>query len=838
MMNSENMNSSDEVSQSVERIRDLINVVRGDIPVNDFYFILLLFVVYNYEYDDFLNSNIINVDNDNFHQELIKVLRKSEVIEAVSVFENTISNIAPFKLKIILEGVFDINFNSAVFDAVLNIMTNAQGKISGEFMQPKEISRFVISLSGFSKLVNKWPIVYNPFAGLCSYGAFLPKESVYYAQELNKKSWAIGLLRMWLFRGELNNVFLEQDDSVKNLLIGAEYDEEKFDLLVATPPFNLKINSFGNTKRRESVEQFLIENGLNSLKENGKLICVTPVGFLFKGGSDKELRKNLIDTGVLETVIQLPSNLFINTVIPVCVLVLNKSNANNGYVKIVDGSSFYSLNKKNKKNERTLDDKGLTKLINSNIENDFQLLVSKEEIEKNDYNLSVNRYFIEDLGLEDIETSKLETLGNLIKVVKREKVIEKTGKVIKIGDLSKDKIDYTKTFKELENRNLGNSLNLLKQDSLLLSMVQVDLKPTAFVKTEGEIYYPPNFIMACLVDPEKINLDYLVLELHKEYVQNQLKSKRMGTAIQRVSRKDLLEIKIVLPNLLEQVDKVNIYRSSILNKKQEDFKELVKSYGIDVADENSFLRHQIAGSLKNVRGTFSAIKQIINEQIVPKLPEALDLKRNPKLETTLFDYLNILERDITNINKSVNVVGQEIDLTELTVSKFNILDFLTNYVNEVKNRGSNLFTISLDIDEDLLIEKQVKGIFVNGDKEFLRRVFNNIIENAEKHGFNNTINPENKIEIDIQYDFDDLEIQVDFGNTGNPLPENYSHEAFIRNGSKTGANAGNGVGGWFMNEVMKLHNGKFGFTDETGPEGLFGEMITTIELTFPIELKL
>jgi type I restriction enzyme M protein len=41
-----------------------------------------------------------------------------------------------------------------------------------------------------------------------------------------------------------------------------------------------------------------------------------------------------------------------------------------------------------------------------------------------------------------------------------------------------------------------------------------------------------------------------------------------------------------------------------------------------------------------------------------------------------------------------------------------------------------------------------------------------------------------------------------------------------------------------MNEIMKTHNGKFGFTDETGWEGIQGDDVTTIELTFPIEIRI
>jgi type I restriction enzyme M protein len=39
---------------------------------------------------------------------------------------------------------------------------------------------------------------------------------------------------------------------------------------------------------------------------------------------------------------------------------------------------------------------------------------------------------------------------------------------------------------------------------------------------------------------------------------------------------------------------------------------------------------------------------------------------------------------------------------------------------------------------------------------------------------------------------------------------------------------------WFVNDMMKLFGGKFGFTDETGSEGIDGEYVTSMELTLPI----
>lgn len=823
--------------KTISIIHTAYNVLEKGINLYDYTFYNLCIILLRKEsVINFNQNNIELTDGD-----LKEVLSERIFQKFKSLDQNIFNpNLVPFLsdglelIFIIEDNIFNKHYKEYT-DLCISLMLKGNDKNTYDAFQPKELTQLMNYFLPEDKNIS----VYNPFAGLCSLGVNLINETKYFAEEINHDLIMLAELKFLIF--DRNNFKIETKNSIQSLV---ENTTDEYDFITFNPPFNLKLSEYTDNRIIQEHKFFSRNNGngliisetFRRLKVNGKMVVVMPDSFLFSSiKKEKDLRKYLVENNYIKYIIKLPSKIFDFSSISINLIVLEKGLNKKGEINLVDASSLIS---KSENKNNSIDFQRIIDVIESKKESDFFTNITSRDIIKNDYNLSVGRYFLRDLGLEESKVKNLVNFDSLISSVKREKNIKRKGKFLKIGDLSNDKLDYIKTFEEIKERDLRIDANLLYQDSLLLSLAFKDLKPTFFTKTKDEIYYPFNNILACIVNTEKVDIDYLVLEFHKEYVKKQLSSRRVGSAILRIGRKDLLNLQIVLPPIAEQLKEVYRFKDSIINQEKNKYSQLVRGHGIEVADENSFLRHQIAGSLKNVRGTFSAIKQIINEQIVSKLPEALDLKRSPKLETTLFDYLNILERDITNINKTVNIVGQEIDLTDLKVSKFNMLDFLTNYVNEVENRGSNLFTISLDLDQDLLIDKQVKGIFVNGDKEFLRRIFNNIIENAEKHGFNNTINPKNKIEIDIQYDFDDLEIQVDFGNTGNPLPEDYSHEAFIRKGSKTGKNAGNGVGGWFINEVMKLHNGKFGFTDETGPEGIFGEMITTIELTFPIELKI
>ena len=72
-------------------------------------------------------------------------------------------------------------------------------------------------------------------------------------------------------------------------------------------------------------------------------------------------------------------------------------------------------------------------------------------------------------------------------------------------------------------------------------------------------------------------------------------------------------------------------------------------------------------------------------------------------------------------------------------------------------------------------------------------------------------------------------------NTGNPFPDNYTQQDFIKKGSKKGNNRGDGYGGWYINEIIKKLNGYFEIKNEGGNDQPTAEKIAThFEITFPI----
>jgi type I restriction enzyme M protein len=815
----ENNSNNDIVLNITNEIWHINNTLRGYLSTEDFDVLLLILSAYkdgliDETIDDYFNGiNDILLDRISVSRKYSKVMGIYEPIIKV-IHNRVIEQIIHILLRIDRELLNQ--YFPEIFDDLLYRFSLAIGKKSGEFILPKEISHFIMDLANLDSNAT----VYNPFAGLASFATFLNPDQRYYGQEMNHRTWALGSLR--LMAKNLEHFEYTQEDSIANWKNFSE-----FDLIVSYPPFNVKLPKYYFDDRSNSFEEFVINKSAYQLPKNGQLICVLPLAFLFKGGREQKFREEIVNEGFINTIISLPPGLLKNTGIPFCIVVFKKSQSPDKYIRFVNANDFVIIKGPR---DRRLSNIKLNEMIALNHENEFVKFVSIDEIHNAGYNLNVQRYFAKEF-LGHVLVPEIAKYFKGSTVCKGEH-----GKFIRIRDLKDDVLDNLLEINGIENKELPlNANKKIEKSCLLLATRWKTLKPTYF-KYEGEPIYISNDIAAVRIDENKVNINYLINELHSNYVKEQIDSYRITGVIPMIRRDDLFNIKIELPSIEEQNKKyysvAKNYIDSFVKESEVDF----KVSRIDIEDENSFLRHQIAGSLKSARGSFKFIKKILEEKLITRAPDLFELKADDKLESTLLTYLNNLERDLTSINKSVNRAGDKIDLMDLHIENFDLLLFIKEYIKGLEIRSKNFYAVNLDLDENAILEFGISAIHIEGDKDLLRKMLDNIIENVEKHAFSYGINNgnQNKIDIYLMYDLEDFTVQLDVSNTGKPLSANMSYESYVRKGSTSGPASGDGTGGWFINEVMKIHKGEFGFTDETGPGGIDSEFVTTIELTFPI----
>ncbi len=136
---------------------------------------------------------------------------------------------------------------------------------------------------------------------------------------------------------------------------------------------------------------------MHSLTSKGKAAIVVPTGFITaQSGIDKKIRKKLVESKMLAGVVSMPSNIFATTGTNVSILFLDKTNTKD--VVLVDASNLGSKVKDSNGNQKTLlsekEEQRIIDVFNAKeVQDDFSVVVSYEDIEAKNYSLSAGQYF-------------------------------------------------------------------------------------------------------------------------------------------------------------------------------------------------------------------------------------------------------------------------------------------------------------------------------------------------------------------------------------------------------------------------------------------------------------
>lgn len=300
------------------------------------------------------------------------------------------------------------------------------GKKAGEFYTPRQVSEVMAQIVAKTAEIES---IYDPTVGsgslLLTVRKHLNKDAQkvlnYYGQEKNTATY--NLTRMNLL---LHGVRPEKMTIQNGNTLGQDWPEDpdrpnegvQFDAVVMNPPYSVKNwNSEGLKVSDPRFEvggvlppdskgdyAFLL-HGLFHLGQNGTMAIVLPHGVLFRGGTEGEIRKRLLDKNYIDTIIGLPEKLFTNTGIPVTVMILKKNRELGAPVLMIDASKCFT--KEGKQN--VLQEKDIAKIVDAyitrNTEQGYSYLATREDLINNEYNLNIPRYIeaIEEDIAQDVD---------------------------------------------------------------------------------------------------------------------------------------------------------------------------------------------------------------------------------------------------------------------------------------------------------------------------------------------------------------------------------------------------------------------------------------------------
>lgn len=361
-------------------------------------------------FDDFdVNSSRLGPTVASRNQNLVKLLNAIGELPLGDLQENS------------------IDLFGDAYEYLMTMYASTAGKSGGEFFTPQEVSELLARITVIGKTeVNK---VYDPAVGsgslLLQFAKVLGKENVregFFGQEINLTTYNLARINMFLHDINYEKFSIAHGNTLTD---PAHWDDEPFEAIVSNPPYSIKWDGDANPllindqrfapagvlAPKSRADLAFTMHMLHWLAVDGTAAIVEFPGVLYRGGAEKKIRKYLVDNNYVDTVIQLPPDLFFGTTIATCILVLKKSKTDNS-VLFVNGSDEFvrsgNKNKLNETNRKTI----LDTVVAREGSEYFAELIPNEQIADNDYNLAVSSYVEVEDTREVIDITELNARIN------------------------------------------------------------------------------------------------------------------------------------------------------------------------------------------------------------------------------------------------------------------------------------------------------------------------------------------------------------------------------------------------------------------------------------------
>lgn len=320
------------------------------------------------------------------------------------------------ELYSMMEELHQTDIRGDVYEYLLSKIS--QSGVNGQFRTPRHIIRMMVELMD----PNPKDSICDPACGtsgfLVASGDYLRERykkevlldkqnrnhfmnDMFHGYDMDRTMLRIGAMNM-MTHG-VDNPSIEYRDSLSD----QNPDKELYSLILANPPFkgNLDADTISTDLQKmcktKKTELLFLALFVRMLKIGGRCACIVPDGVLFgSSNAHKAIRKEIVDNQRLEAVISMPSGVFKPYAgVSTGILIFTKTNHGGTdniwfYDMTADG---FSLDDK----RSAIKDNDIPDIIRrfKNLEQekdrkrtDKSFMVSKKEIEDNDYDLSINKY--------------------------------------------------------------------------------------------------------------------------------------------------------------------------------------------------------------------------------------------------------------------------------------------------------------------------------------------------------------------------------------------------------------------------------------------------------------
>ena len=407
------------------------------------------------EWTDYAWANLINLTGDELFLTIRDAIEKFENLPSLSETGKNLFRQSTLKihdrptLRTIVQGVQSMNLSSEgtkdlkgdMYEYLLSKI--ATSGTNGQFRTPRHIIDLIV------KIVDPQPgeLICDPAAGTAGFllsthdhiltnntsqadldrgevtgnllepnqWSFLENQA-YTGFDNDANMVKFGIMNLYLHN--LEKTRFQMHNSVTTTL-GGSYPGEKFDVILANPPFAGSVQSesilsdLNHGLNTKATELLFCKWFIDHLNDGGRAGVVVPQGVLTgSSNAHKAIKKSLLENNTLEAVIDLPSGVFNPySGVSTSIVVFKKGGSTKSVWFYKVNADGFTLNA----NRNPINDNDLPDLIAkfpNREEGDNSVNVDAKTIIDNDYSLNVNNYLIRET--EEIEYAHpRELLGEI-----------------------------------------------------------------------------------------------------------------------------------------------------------------------------------------------------------------------------------------------------------------------------------------------------------------------------------------------------------------------------------------------------------------------------------------
>lgn len=464
------------------------------------------------------------------------------------------------------------------------------------FLTPTPINEIAATylLNGLEGNVN----FYDGTAGVGNSAIHFARKAAH--TELNLQEISLNtatILRIRLFLQDLDGK-VAVGDSISKPEFVLEGQVNQYDCVFMAPPFGIRFTEeqhlfFKNDKYNRFVygipprsqgDLAFLSCGLSATKPDGKAAFLLPLGALFRGGPELEIRKRLMDVDIIEAIIELPSLLQYTNIKTALILCnKNKSNDRKNKILMINAESFAT--NKNRR-EITIESDNIFKinemiLLNKEIEK-ISIIANSKDIDAS--NMLPSRYIQQDVAfmsefgevemdleaLSGLDTKPLSSFVDIYRGYNApSKDEDKDGEiaVVKISDIQQGEVNLEGVSRYTIKHNVKVDSHRVRKGDLLLSIRGANRKSAVFTDEREDVLLSSNF--AGIRCNPLMDSNFLQLYFESPVAQAYFEQYTEGSTVLTLSTKALKDMPV--PNLPIEIQRqiVEKYQSQQTHIKSE-----------------------------------------------------------------------------------------------------------------------------------------------------------------------------------------------------------------------------------------------------------------------------